>query len=97
MSPGALRTKHGVAVTSTHQLAPRFLSGPSPAPAPRRALHPPSSAEETFGKFCERVCAGAVPLAKGDEPIIFTSGELIAHFPRNLWAIKISEPFYSFC
>lgn len=74
-----------------------LLLGSSPLPLPGRSSHPPSSTEEAFRRFRERVWAGAVPFAKGDEPIIFTLGELIAHFPRNLWAIKISELFYSFC
>lgn len=90
---GALRTQHGVAATSTHRPALWLLSTPTPG----SSSHPPSSREEAFRRFRERVWAGAVPFARGDEPIIFTLGELIAHFLRNLWAIKISEPFYSFC
>lgn len=81
-----------MAAASTHGLGcegTSLLLAPSPA-----LLLLPGDA---FWRFGVRVCAGAVPFAKGDKPIIFTLGELIAHFPRNLWAIKISEPFYSSC
>lgn len=68
-------------------------SGSSLGPAPRYPI------------LCRRdllmelqVCScWAVPRMEGDKPIIFTLGELIAHFLGNLGVIKISGLFYSFC
>ena len=96
--PGARRTPSWVAAASTCRWR---LWEPQPAPGfPRgswsctccQALCPPGRRGLLLA--LRTSVLGLCHLHRGDEPIISTLGELIAHFPGSLWAIKISGPFY---